>query len=95
MQSSASSVFRGRPDNVDAVKPPAATAEDESPQRLLLSLRTPSTSFEENKPAKASPLSPEGPPKIYNAHQQRGDQPLLFEVSQRKFVATHAIIAMI
>eukprot|EP00544_Gedaniella_sp_CCMP2646_P015382 CAMPEP_0202502608 /NCGR_PEP_ID=MMETSP1361-20130828/39449_1 /ASSEMBLY_ACC=CAM_ASM_000849 /TAXON_ID=210615 /ORGANISM="Staurosira complex sp., Strain CCMP2646" /LENGTH=1134 /DNA_ID=CAMNT_0049135657 /DNA_START=78 /DNA_END=3482 /DNA_ORIENTATION=+ len=78
-QSSASSVFRGRPDDADDAKPPAASAEDETGQRLLLSLRTPSTSFEETKPGRAPPLSPEGPPKIQNAHQQRGDQPLLFE----------------
>jgi hypothetical protein len=52
----------------------------------LLSLRTPSTSFEENKPGRAPPLSPEGPPKIQNAHQQRGDQPLLFEVRRRMSV---------
>ena len=82
-QSSAASVFRGRPDDTDDAKPPAGSAEDETGQRLLLSLRTPSTSFEENKPGRAPPLSPEGPPKIQNAHQQRGDQPLIFEVRRR------------
>ena len=86
-QSSASSVFRGRPDDASDAKPPAASAEDETPQRLLLSLRTPSTSFEENRTARAPPLSPEGPPRIQNAHQQRGDQPLLFEVRRRMFIA--------
>jgi hypothetical protein len=49
---------------------------------LLLSLRTPSASFEENKSsANGPPPSPEEPPKIQHAHQQRGDQPLMFEVS--------------
>lgn len=81
-QGSAASVFRGRPDDAEAPKPPTGNAEDETPQRLLLSLRTPTTSFEENKSSsKGPPLSPEEPPKIQHAHQQRGDQPLMFEVS--------------
>ena len=81
-QSSAASVFRGRPGDAETRNASTENIEDETPQRLLLSLRTPTTSFEENKSSsRAGPLSPEGPPKIHNAHQQRGDQPLIFEVN--------------
>jgi hypothetical protein len=43
----------------------------------LLSLRTPSTSFEEQNKKSAPPLSPEEPPKI---QLLRSDQPLVFDV---------------
>lgn len=78
----AASVFRGRPEETEASKPPAG-GNDEEEGRLLLSLKTPTTSFEENKAPKDPPLSPAEPPKIQHAHQQRGDQPLIFEVSKR------------
>jgi len=81
-QSNAAAVFRGRPDDAEAAKPPAENLDDETPLRLLRSLRTPTTSFDENRSARAPPLSPEEPPKIQHAHQQRGDQPLIFEVNR-------------
>jgi hypothetical protein len=44
----ADSVFRGRPgDPTTVAAPSAAAAMEDSPQKILLSLRTPSHSFEE------------------------------------------------
>jgi hypothetical protein len=48
---SAASVFRGRPDKATPRKSEnEGSQDDESPQKILLSLRTPSTSFEEKSP---------------------------------------------
>lgn len=82
-QGSAASVFRGRPDEVVAGGAPAG--DDDTPQRILLSFRTPTTSFEEQNKKSAPPLSPEEPPKIQHAHHQlsSSDQPLIFEVRKR------------
>lgn len=66
-RASAASVFRGRSDAA-----PPALAEDE-PSKILLSLRTPSTSFEEKKEADGTTLnlSPDDPPKILSSTQQQ------------------------
>ena len=68
---SAASVFRGRPNDDGRAGP----QEEDSPQKILLSLRTPTMSFEE-KPEKGDKtsgltLSPDDPPQIQNSHQQR------------------------
>ena len=93
-QGTAASVFRGRTDKMPTQDVPVQP-EDNTPQRILLSLRTPTTSFEESKPPSTKrtqkkkgrpgpPLSPEEPPKIQHAHHQNNaDQPLFFEVSER------------
>lgn len=69
---------------------------DDSAQKILLSLRTPTTSFEDQRETSKSrktrqssgaPLSPEEPPQIQHAHhQQPMDQALFFEVSLAHFV---------
>ena len=66
-RASAASVFRGRS---DAAAP--SMAEDES-SKILLSLRTPSTSFEEKKESDGTSLnlSPDDPPKILSSTQQQ------------------------
>jgi hypothetical protein len=82
--STLSSVFRGRPGSDSAAAP---KEEDEnSPQKILLSLRTPTTSFDDRsvgdkgKKTSGLPLSPDDPPRIQNSHHQRPtDQ--LFDVS--------------
>jgi len=82
--STLASVFRGRPgSDSDRAAPPGV--DEDSPQKILLSLRTPTSSFEEKttdsqgKKSSGAPLSPDGPPRIQNSHQQRpADQ--LFEV---------------
>jgi hypothetical protein len=65
--------------------------EEESPQNILMALRTPSTSFEE-KPSKDGaskrsgdhPLSPEAPPRIQHSHHASAtDSSLFFEVRGR------------
>jgi hypothetical protein len=80
------SVFRGRPGN-DASVGPDAPVEQENPQNILLSLRTPTTSFEEQQHSRsrkegvAPPLSPEEPPQIQHSHHQhKMDQSLFFDV---------------
>jgi hypothetical protein len=74
------SVFRGRPGD----GPPssrrddrggAPAAEEDGPQKVLLSLRTPTTSFDEKQPAKNRkdadlPPSPDEPPQIQHSHHQ-------------------------
>ena len=93
---SAASVFRGRPEAAEggaavvgnssmaAAAAAAAAADDDddddSPQKILLSLRTPTTSFEDNKNKKMSPpdsLSPTVPPGAQRSPEQ------LFEVRTR------------
>ena len=77
------SVFRGRSDGDGHGR----QHEEDSPQKILLSLRTPTTSFDEretsvkqkddpsstkNLPSKgAPPLSPEEPPQIHHSHNQQ------------------------
>jgi hypothetical protein len=73
-RSTLSSVFRGRPgsDGDHAAAP--KEDEDDSPQKILLSLRTPTTSFEDTgrgKKTSGLPLSPDDPPRIQNSHHQR------------------------
>lgn len=61
-RASAASVFRGRPGDDEG--PLGRPHDDDTPQKILLSLRTPTSSFEE-KPRKASTsLSPEDPPDV-------------------------------
>lgn len=76
------SVFRGRPDDGGQGR----RSVDDSPQKILLSLRTPTTSFDERDSSVkhkgdassrknsssqvAPPLSPEEPPQIHHAHNQ-------------------------
>lgn len=74
-QGSAASVFRGRPNEGSSGGAPGR--EEDTPQEILLSLRTPSTSFEEQNKKSAPPLSPEEPPKI---QLLRSDPPLVFDV---------------
>jgi hypothetical protein len=57
--------------------------DDNTPQKILLSLRTPTTSFEDQNKKSAPPLSPEEPPKIQHAHHQLGAVQPLFEVRKR------------
>jgi hypothetical protein len=83
--STLASVFRGRPGSDSATAAPKEE-DDDSPQKILLSLRTPTTSFddtrsvERGKKTSGLPLSPDDPPRIQNSHHQRPtDQ--LFEVS--------------
>jgi hypothetical protein len=47
--------------------------DDPTPQKLLMSLRTPSTSFEEKKESDGASLvlSPDDPPKILSSTQQQ------------------------
>jgi hypothetical protein len=81
--STLASVFRGRPGSDSAAAP--KEEDEDSPQKILLSLRTPTTSFddrsdERGKKTSGLPLSPDDPPRIQNSHHQRPtDQ--LFEVS--------------
>lgn len=73
-QRGAASVFRGRPDG--DVTSSNNKSEDESPQKILLSLRTPTSSFDETKPSKNKglSLSPEDPPVLQNSHHSKDDQ---------------------
>jgi hypothetical protein len=81
-QGSAASVFRGVPD--EGTSGGAPGREEDTPQGIPLSPRTPTSSFEEQNRKSAPPLSPEEPPKIQHAHHQlRSDQPLVFEVRTR------------
>ena len=70
------SVFRGRPSNGEEAEREEPTAED-TPQKILLSLRTPTTSFDEKQPAKNEknstdlPPSPSEPPQIQHTHNQK------------------------
>jgi hypothetical protein len=82
--STLASVFRGRPGSDSAAAP--KEEDEDSPQKILLSLRTPTTSFDDKsvgdrgKKTSGLPLSPDDPPRIQNSHHQRPtDQ--LFEVS--------------
>jgi len=84
-----SSVFRGRPDEGHGQR----SSLVDSPQKILLSLRTPTTSYDErdapmkqrsdvgNKGSRgATPLSPEEPPQIHHAHNQHQmDHNIFFE----------------
>jgi hypothetical protein len=84
------SVFRGRPGDE---LPSRAGEREDNTQKILMSLRTPTTSFEEQrgqahgrKPSLdgrgAPPLSPEEPPQIQHAlHKHQMDPALFFEVS--------------
>ncbi len=92
------SVFRGRPGDM---APRGDDVDDDSPQKILLSLRTPTASFEENPQAAKSlkstgettlPLSPEEPPQIHHSHHSSSDQNLLFEV--RKCVFRFMLFSM-
>lgn len=75
---SAASVFRGRPEDREM----SANDDESSPQKILLSLRTPTMSFDDsgadkekkNAPNSGQSLSPDGPPNIQNSSQQRPDQ---------------------
>ena len=80
-RASAASVFRGR--SSDA---PPPLAEDE-PSKILMSLRTPSTSFEEKKESDGTSLqlSPDDPPKILSSTQQQRTVEM-FEVSFSDFL---------
>ena len=66
-RASAASVFRGRSSDAP---PPLA---DDEPSKILMSLRTPSTSFEEKKESDGTSLqlSPDDPPKILSSTQQQ------------------------
>jgi hypothetical protein len=81
--STLASVFRGRPGSDSDRAAAPKEEDDDSPQKILLSLRTPTTSFEDTgrgKKTSGLPLSPDDPPRIQNSHHQRPtDQ--LFEVS--------------
>eukprot|EP00548_Thalassiothrix_antarctica_P010088 CAMPEP_0194161118 /NCGR_PEP_ID=MMETSP0152-20130528/78762_1 /TAXON_ID=1049557 /ORGANISM="Thalassiothrix antarctica, Strain L6-D1" /LENGTH=1191 /DNA_ID=CAMNT_0038870871 /DNA_START=67 /DNA_END=3642 /DNA_ORIENTATION=- len=81
------SVFRGRPG--DSLPAHSKEHEEDTPQKILLSLRTPSASFEEQsgqtKMRKsgiegqcAPPLSPEEPPQIQHSHHKHQMDPSLF-----------------
>mmetsp|Transcript_6435 Transcript_6435/g.15211 ORF Transcript_6435/g.15211 Transcript_6435/m.15211 type:complete len:1151 (+) Transcript_6435:149-3601(+) len=91
---SAASVFRGRPGG--DLNPPSrgGNPEENSPQKVLLSIRTPSNSFEEKAPSapsannnrsnkdkeSTSELSPHEPPQIQHSHHQSAtDSSLFFE----------------
>jgi hypothetical protein len=83
-RSGTNSIFRGRPGS-DAHKPPPPGQDGDSPEKVLMSLRTPSNSFEEKSSkdatkANGDPLSPEAPPKIQHSHQRAPDSTLFFEV---------------
>jgi hypothetical protein len=74
--------------------PSRANPEESGPQKILMSIRTPSTSFEEkpassSKPSRRTPtsndpnqdLSPQDPPQIQHSHHQSAtDSSLFFEV---------------
>jgi hypothetical protein len=83
--STLASVFRGRPGS-DSDRAAAPNEDEDSPQKILLSLRTPTTSFEDTrgpergKKTSGLPLSPDDPPRIQNSHHQRPTEQL-FEVS--------------
>lgn len=78
---SAASVFRGRPKSPPTAGGPTAPPDDESPQKILMSLRTPTSSFDGGeKSKKALSLSPDDPPELRNANQ-RGSADPLFDVS--------------
>jgi hypothetical protein len=84
-----SGIFRGRPGSEMLMKP--SVQEEESPQNILMALRTPSTSFEEKPPKDGAskrsgdhPLSPEAPPRIQHSHHASAtDSSLFFEVRGR------------
>lgn len=76
------SVFRGRP-GLDGTRQEGS--DEDSPQKTLLSLRTPTTSFDEKQPASATkdidlPSSPDEPPQIQHSHHQHGSD--FFEPSR-------------
>lgn len=87
---SAASVFRGRPGG--ELKSAAAPGgdDDNSPQKILLSLRTPTTSFEDKAPDRPTnsggtlPLSPDEPPQIQNSTQQQRASDPMFEVRRKR-----------
>lgn len=76
-----SSVFRGRPGETaappPAPKPAAAAAQEESssPQKILMSLRTPTSSFDEkvDKTEKGN-AKVESPPQIQHSHQRSSSE---------------------
>ena len=82
-RASAASVFRGRSGSeATSPKPPNDSKKESSEeQKGLLSLKTPTSSFEEKKTddTKAAPLSPKGPPQLHSTSQQRAVD--MFEVS--------------
>jgi hypothetical protein len=96
---SAASVFRGRP-GAD-LGPSRGNSEESGPQKILMALRTLSTSFEE-KPAAApnqasrrsstendptQDLGPQDPPQIQHSHHQRPtDASLFFEVRVTQYI---------
>ena len=93
------SVFRGRPG--EDMLGRSGAPEDDSPQKILLSLRTPDASFEEQQgPSKSRklggqggpPLSPEEPPQIQHSHHQHQmDQALFFDVSLARNFGVHFV----
>lgn len=88
--STLSSVFRGRPGD-DTGRAAPQDDDVDSPQKILLSLRTPTTSFEEKadkgKKGSGPPLSPDDPPQIQNSHP--ADQ--LFEVRKSEWNSCRAM----
>jgi hypothetical protein len=85
------SVFRGRPgsEGPSSRREGRTASEDDTPQKILLSLRTPSTSFEEKQPSSKNrkddtdlpPPSPDEPPQIQHSHHQHPSD--FFEVRKR------------
>lgn len=87
-RSSSGSIFRGRP-GAEVVRKPHVNKEEDNSQKILMALRTPSTSFEE-KPKEGTatkrngdPLSPEAPPQIHHSHHQSSTDSNLFFEPQR------------
>eukprot|EP00934_Nitzschia_sp_Nitz4_P009115 Nitzschia sp. Nitz4//scaffold68_size99682//51527//54845//NITZ4_004567-RA/size99682-snap-gene-0.2-mRNA-1//1//CDS//3329556602//9105//frame0 len=80
-RSSSGSIFRGRPGSE------MRNPEEDHPQKILMALRTPSTSFEEKQPKAAKrgddPLSPDAPPQIQHSHHQSNTDSNLFFEPQR------------
>ena len=91
------SVFRGRPG--EDMTGRSGAPEDHGPQKILLSLRTPDASFEEQQGQSkirklggqgGPPLSPEEPPQIQHSHHQHQvDQALFFDVRLANIVLCH------
>lgn len=73
-RASTASVFRGR-GNAESAPPDEKErgGEDNVQKNLLLSLKTPTTSFDEKKggDAKRAPMSPKDPPQLHSTTQQR------------------------
>jgi len=77
-ESQSESIFRGRP---RSDPPNPSTMGEDMNAQVLLSLRTPSSSFDEKTPKgtlrREEPFSPEAPPQIQHSHQSDS----LFDVS--------------